>query len=109
MPHDALFPSPQREHPRVPADFVVKLLSGTRSVLTRALDVSLAGLALHDPAGELRAGDAYRVALRIPGESRDLNLRAHLARRTGDTAALAFSSLDWDDLFTLARYLSPRL
>lgn len=101
--------SPSRQHPRVAADFAVRLVAGTRSVLARAVDLSLAGLALHDPAGELREGEFDRVALRIPGEQRELSLPIRFTRRHRDRVALAFSALDWDDLFCLARYLSPRL
>ena len=98
-----------RQHPRVAADFVVRLVSETRSVLARAVDLSLAGLALNDPAGELRLDAFDRVAIHIPGEVRELELPVRWARRSGSTVALAFAALDWDDLFTLARYLSPRL
>ena len=108
MDFDITSPQPMRQHPRVHADFVVKLGRGERSVLARALDVSLAGMALHDPAGELD-DSVQRVALRIPGEPHELELPVRFARRSGDKVALAFSKLDWDDLFTLARYLSPRL
>ena len=109
MQAHAVSPTPARLHPRVSADFVVRLVAGNRSVLARAVDLSLAGLALHDPAGELNAGRIDKVALRIPGEDREIELPVRLARRQGTTVALAFAALDWDDLFTLARYLSPRL
>jgi hypothetical protein len=102
-------PKPMRQHPRVAADFVVRLVAGTRSVLARAVDLSLAGLALHDPAGGLEEGAFDRVALKIPGEARQLSLPVRFARRHHDRVALSFAALDWDDLFSLARYLSPRL
>ena len=100
---------PMRQHPRVEANFVVRLISSTRSVLARAADLSLAGLALVDPAGELRKHNFDRVALSIPGEEGEVILPVKVARRHGDTVAFTFAQLDWDDLFTLARYLSPRL
>lgn len=99
---------PVRQHPRVEADFVVRLEGPTQSVLTRAVDLSLAGMAIHDPAGELRRAIFDRVAIAIPGEP-ELTVRVRVARREGDRVAVVFEELDWDDLFLLARYLSPRL
>ena len=99
---------PMRQHPRVGADFVVRLIGPTRSVLTRAVDLSMAGLALIDPAGELKRAVFDRVSISIPGEE-ELVLRVRVARREGERVGLIFEDLDWDDLFLLARYLSPRL
>jgi hypothetical protein len=111
--HDMSLPpvsthSPARQHPRVDADLVARLHLGEREVLARVADISLAGLAVHDPAGELSRGFVDRVALRIPGQG-EIVLRVRLVRRDGERVALTFSELDWDDLFILARYLSPRL
>ncbi|MBS2029470.1 MAG: PilZ domain-containing protein [Deltaproteobacteria bacterium] len=99
---------PTRQHPRVAADFAVRLFDGSSSVLARARDLSMAGLSVHDPAGMIGLR-IDRVSLHIPGEPWELVLRVRLTRRVGETVAVAFSDIDWDDMFTLARYLSPRL
>lgn len=106
--HSTAQNAPARQHPRVDVDLVARLQLGNRAVLARVADLSLAGLAVHDPAGELHQGFIDRVALRLPGEG-EIVLRVRLVRRQGERVALTFSELDWDDLFILARYLSPRL
>lgn len=99
---------PMRQHPRVDANFLVRLVGPTQSVLTRTADLSMAGMAILDPAGSLKRTIFDRVAVQIPGEE-ELVLRVRVARHEGDRIAVVFEELDWDDLFCLARYLSPRL
>ena len=103
------FARPTRQHPRVVAPFIVELRTGAGAVLARAFDLSLDGLGLADPARALRQGAETRVAIRIPGEAREVVAPARVTRRTGDRVGLTFLGLQWDDLFALARYLSPRL
>ena len=98
--------SPVRQHPRVEAGFMVKLLAGPRAILAKALDLSLAGLSLVDP-GDL--DQVSHVAICLPSEGREVVMPVRVARRQGEQVALQFTAVDWDDLFLLARYLSPRL
>jgi hypothetical protein len=102
---------PVREHPRVGAGFLVKLKGATQSVVAQALDLSLAGMRLVDPGfSETHPFDATHVEMTLPGESVSVKLPIRVARREADDhLALSFTDLDWDDLITLARYLSPRL
>ena len=103
------FVRPTRQHPRVLAPFIVEVRYGNRAVLARAFDVSMDGLGISDPAGALRIGAEARVAVRIPGEMREVVAPARVTDRRGDRVGLTFLGLEPDDLLTLARYLSPRL
>ena len=62
---------PTRQHPRVAADFAVRLFDGSSSVLVRAKDLSMAGLSVLDPEGKLGLR-IDRVSLHIPGEPWEL-------------------------------------
>jgi hypothetical protein len=97
---------PVREHPRVEAGFMVKLIDGSRAVLAKAVDLSLAGLALVDPGEELAFS---HVAITLPAERREVVVPVRVTRRHQGQLALQFTDIDWDDMFVLARYLSPRL
>ncbi len=99
--HDA-----QRSHPRVCANFMVKLQVNGRTVLAKARDLSMAGLYL---LGNIE-GVGQTVAVRIPfPNDREVVAACRVKRRSPDGVALAFASVDWDDLFALARFLYPRL
>ena len=101
-----------RRHPRVDAGFMVKLLSGSRQVLAKAVNLSMAGMSLVDPgeAGTPSELDGVqRVSISLPGEAHEVVMSVRVARRAGEEVALQFTHLDWDDLFVLARFMSPRL
>lgn len=96
---------PERFHPRVGADFMVKLWVGGRALIAKAKDLSMAGLCL---VGAPAVNDEVQVALPLP-DDREVITRAKVRRRKEGEIALEFDQLDWDDMFALARYLHPRL
>ena len=96
----------ERFHPRVEANFMVKVVLNGRSVLAKARDLSMAGLYLlaHPAPGQ------ERLTLSIPlPEDREVITHCFVRRQESDGVALEFEELDWEDLFALARYLHPRL
>lgn len=96
----------ERFHPRVNANFMVKVLLDGRAVLAKARDLSMAGLYL---LGFPVERERFTIAIPLPGEDREVVTQASVRRRTADGIALEFESLDWDDVFALARFLHPRL
>ncbi|HXN40896.1 MAG TPA: PilZ domain-containing protein [Myxococcaceae bacterium] len=97
---------PQRFHPRVDANFMVKLIVDGRAILAKARDLSMAGLYL---IGEFGCVD-HTLTLCIPlPRDREIVTRCRIKRWHPDGLAVEFEQLDWDDLFALARYLHPRL
>ncbi len=99
-------PTPTRFHPRVEANFMVKLFTNGRSVLAKAEDLSMAGLKL---IGDFASADSHvTVSIPVPGQ-REVVTKATMRRRGADDAALEFDELDWDDMFVLAKFLHPRL
>lgn len=100
------FSSTERFHPRVEAGFMVKLLIDGRAVLAKARDLSMAGLfVLQHPAGRK---DRVTVAIPLPGD-KEIVTSCWIRRSTDEGVALEFESIDWDDMFALARFLHPRL
>ncbi len=98
--------SPTRFHPRVPANFMVKLLTGGRSVLAKAEDLSMNGLRL---IGDFHwAEGRVTVSIPVPG-ARDVVTKATMVRSGYEDAALEFDDLDWDDMFVIAKFVHPRL
>lgn len=97
---------PERYHPRVEANLMVKVLLEGRTVVAKAKDLSMAGLFLIAHASP--AQQRLTIALPLPGD-RELVIPCDIRRRDVDGLALEFGQLDWDDLFALARYLHPRL
>ena len=97
---------PERFHPRVKANFMVKLLVNGKAILAKARDLSMAGLyLLGDPLS-----DAERLTVCIPlPDDREVVVRCQVTRHQPEGMALQFYQLDWDDLLALARYLHPRL
>src|SRR5258705_5729582 len=95
----------ERYHPRVEATFMVKLIVNGRNLVAKAKDLSMAGLCL---LGVPAITDVLTVSLPLPGD-REITTRAKVKRRAPGMIGLEFDQLDWDDLFALARYLSPRL
>jgi hypothetical protein len=85
---------------------MVQLRSDGKAILARAIDLSMAGLALLDPGGIEKV---EQVAIPLPGESKPMVLPAKLIRRADNQIGIEFTHLEWDDVLTLARYLSPRL
>ena len=99
-------PMPTRFHPRVDAGFMVKLFTGGRSVVANANDQYIAGLKLVGDLGS--ADDRMTLSIPIPG-GREIVTQATVRRRGEEELALEFDQLDWDDMFSLARFLHPRL
>ena len=97
---------PGRFHPRVNANFMIKLMVDERAILAKARDLSMAGLCL---VGDLDGIDpVFTVCIPLP-EDREVVTRCRIKRKLADGLAIEFEQLDWDDLFALARYLHPRL
>jgi len=97
---------PERFHPRVKANFMVKLLVNGKSIVAKARDLSMAGLyLLGDPMS-----DARRLTVCIPlPDDREVVTRCRVTRHQPEGMAVQFDQLDWDDLLALARYLHSRL
>ncbi len=97
---------PTRHHPRVEAGFMVKLFTCGKAVLARADNLSMQGLSV---SGDF-AQSEDRVTLAIPlPDDREVVTQATVRRRDGESMAVEFDQLDWDDVFALARFLHPRL
>ncbi|PTL78406.1 PilZ domain-containing protein [Vitiosangium sp. GDMCC 1.1324] len=95
-----------RYHPRVEANWMVKVHIGERTVLVKARDLSMAGLFLHGhPADTTRQ---LTLTLPLPGIG-DITTTCAIVRREAHGVALEFVDLDWDHFLLLARYLHPRL
>ena len=96
----------ERFHPRVEANFMVKLLIGGRAVLAKARDLSMAGLCLvRDPG---LASERITIAIPLPRD-REVVTGCRVHRRLTGEIGLEFDQLDWEDMFALARFLHPRL
>ena len=96
----------ERFHPRVEANFMVKLLVNGKAVVAKAKDLSMAGLLL---LGDPEVPRHWvTVSIPLPGD-REVVAPCHVRRKGADGVALEFEKLDWDDLFALARFLHPRL
>jgi len=96
----------ERAHPRVPANFMVKVMVNGRAIVAKAKDLSMAGLYLvnHTPARTR----TLTIAIPLPND-REIVTRCDVKRDSERGTALEFCQLDWEDLFALARYLHPRL
>ncbi len=95
-----------RYHPRVEANWMVKVHLGERIVLVQARDLSMAGLFLHGhPPDSTRR---ITLTLPLPGVG-EFTTACTIIRREAQGVALEFEDLDWDHLLLLARYLHPRL
>ena len=96
----------ERYHPRVDANWMVKVHLGERTVLVKARDLSMAGLFLHGhPSDTTRQ---LSLTLPLPGIG-DIDTTCTIVRREAHGVALEFDQLDWDDLIAIARFLHPRL
>ncbi|HZH02812.1 MAG TPA: PilZ domain-containing protein [Myxococcaceae bacterium] len=95
-----------RYHPRVDANFMVKVTVDGRTLLAKARDLSMAGLFLY--GAESVRGSRVVLAIPLP-KDREVVSPCRVARRHSQGLALEFDGLDWDDLLALARYLHPRL
>ncbi len=96
----------ERYHPRVEANWMVKVHLGERLVLVKARDLSMAGLFLHGHPPDT----TQRLTLTIPlPEVGEFRTTCTIVRREAQGVALEFEDLDWDHLLLLARYLHPRL
>lgn len=96
----------ERFHPRVEANFMVKVVMKGRTVVAKAKDLSMAGLFLMvNPNVQ---ADRFMITVPLP-DDREVHTGARVARRQDEGIALEFDPLDWDDMFALARYLHPRL
>lgn len=97
-------PVAERYHPRVSADLKVKVLMNGRAYPARAKDLSMAGIYL---LGPYQSAEKVTIALPLPG--REVVSVCRVTRRHQDGVGLEFDSLDWEDMFALARYMHPRL
>lgn len=95
-----------RSHPRVGADFVVKLKAGQKVMWAQATDLSMEGLCLVGDFDDV--GEEIVVGLSLPMD-RQVVTKAKVVRRDEGKVGVQFEKLDWDDMFALARYLNPRL
>lgn len=98
--------NPGRYHPRVEANWMVKVHVGERIALVKAHDLSMAGLFLlgHPPDSTKQ----LTLTLPLPGIG-ELTTTCAIVRREAHGVALEFVGLDWDHFLLLARYLHPRL
>jgi hypothetical protein len=96
---------PSRFHPRVPANFMVKLFTDGKALVTKAIDLSMAGVKLF---GVSPSTDRVTVSIPVPG-GREVVTKATVKRRESNGVAVEFDQLDWDDMFALARFVNPRL
>lgn len=96
----------ERYHPRVEANFMVKVLVNGRATLAKAKNLSMAGLSLVGNPGVER--DRVTIAIPLPGD-REVVTECQVRRQSQEGVAVEFSQLDWEDLFALARFLHPRL
>lgn len=100
-------PVRNREHPRVSADFMVRLQVGPRQIAARARNLSMTGLFIDDPLSPLSGEVHLRIPL--PGLAREVVTECRVERRELHGVALSFARIDWDDLLLMARYLAPRI
>ena len=97
----------RRQHPRVPADFEVRMKIGARQISAWAHDLSMTGLFVVGPICEIP--DEVELTIPLPGLSREVVTSCRVERREERGIALSFSSIDWEDLLLVARFLAPRL
>lgn len=95
-----------RGHPRVAANFMVKIFLEGKSVVAKARDLSMNGLFLQDLPNDGRT--VLSLEVHLPGDE-PFVADCRVRRRTEDGTAVEFVGLDWDHVFALARYLHPRL
>lgn len=96
----------ERFHPRVQTNLLVKLRLDGRAYPVRAKDLSMAGLSL--VIGTARLPSMLTLCIPLP-DGTEIVTDCQVRRRDGDTVAVEFEQLDWDDLCALARFLHPRL
>jgi hypothetical protein len=105
-PSNAIPRIAERYHPRVEANWMVKVHLGERTVLVKARDLSMAGLFLMGhPADTIKM---LNLTLPLPGLG-DISAKCTIVRREAHGVAVEFSDVDWDHFLLLARYLHPRL
>lgn len=95
-----------RLHPRVPANFPIRLRHGASCWSGRATNVSLSGLAV-EGAPSVDVGKV-RLELALPAERSPLTVEGEVVREDRGLA-IRFLDLDWADILALARYVAPRL
>ena len=106
MMHAATTTTAPRYHPRVDANFMVKVLIDGKSVGAKAFHLSMFRRSLVGDFHHL--GDRISLSIPLPND-REVKTRARIKRRGEEQLAVEFEPLDWDDMFALARYLHPRL
>ena len=97
---------PERYHPRVDANFMIKLLVDGRAIMAKARDLSMNGLFV---VGGHPVERRDKVTIALPLQDREVVLTCWIRRVEAEGFALEYENLDWDDMITIARYLHPRL
>jgi hypothetical protein len=95
----------ERYHPRIEANFDVKVILNGKVIPARARDLSLNGMFLR----AFPLGDLERFPVIIPLEGREIRVTAVVRRQHLEGVAVEFANVDWDDMIALAGYLHPRL
>jgi hypothetical protein len=95
----------ERYHPRIEANFDVKVLLNGKVIPARARDLSMNGMFLR----AFPLGDLERFPVILPLEGREIRVTAVVRRQHLDGVAVEFANVDWDDMIALAGYLHPRL
>lgn len=95
----------ERFHPRIEANFDVKVLLNGKVIPARARDLSMNGMFLR----AFPLGDLERFPVIIPLEGREIRVTAVVRRQHLEGVAVEFANVDWDDMIALAGYLHPRL
>lgn len=95
-----------RRHPRVPANFFVRLEHPQGRFRLRAKNLSMTGALVRDER-QVPEG-LVRLELDLPTASEPVRIEARASRRE-DGLALRFLDLDLSAILALARYISPHL
>jgi len=96
----------ERYHPRVEANFDVKVLLNGRVIPARARDLSMNGMFLK----AFPLGDLERFPVVIPlDDGKQIRVTAVVRRQHLEGVAVEFTNVDWDDMIALAGFLHPRL
>ena len=99
-------PVTERNHPRVDANFMIKVLTRGRQLVHKVRDLSMTGCFILEHPGKV--GHVVHLALPLPNDL-EVRLVARIVRREDNGVAVEFDDLDWEEIFAFARFLHPRL